>query len=103
MQILNFGNSKKKTISDFYKNAPKKFNEKDFLEAVKLTYFISINFNNLINKKKTKLPNGKEVLLVLGFDIKDSDWEKAVTIFNSVLDARKAEFDIIRKQIEQSR
>ena len=100
MQILNFG---KRPMSDLYKGAPKKFNEKNFLEAVKVTYFFSTNFNNLVNKKKTKLPNGKEVLLVLGFDVKDSDWKKAVDIFNDVLNSRKSEFDSIKREVEKTR
>ena len=86
-------------MADFRKNTPKKFNEKKFLKAVETTSNFSINFNNLANKKRTTLPDGRRVLLILGFEIKDSEWRKAVDIFYSVYYSRLSQYQKILLEI----
>ncbi len=96
MQMLD---ADRMLMVDFYNGAPKKFNEKDFLEAVKVTRDFSMNFNNLANRKKTTLPDGRKVLVILGFEIKDSDWRKAVDIYNSIYFSRQSQYQKILREI----
>ena len=88
-----------KLMPDFYRGAPRKFNENDFLEAVEATRDFSLNFNHLANRKKTVLPDGRRILLILGFEIKDSDWRKAFDIYNSVYYLRQSQYQKILLEI----